>query len=79
MIDMQTLAQGKEAVLDFLENTALTTTNEQPCIYALQRDDAGNLVLFFSGYAFIGAGTISVSGNLLDVADGRVIRASKPS
>ena len=40
---MQTIAQGKEAVLDFLEDHALAATNEQPGVYRLFRDDAGNL------------------------------------
>jgi len=76
---MQTIAQGKEAVLDFLEDHALAATNEQPGVYRLFRDDAGNLVLSFAGHTFIGSGTVSLNGNLLDVLDGRILKLNKPS
>ena len=76
---MQTVVQGKEAVLEFLENDTLKVTNEQPGIYILQRDDAGILVLFFDGHAFIGSGSISAGGTLLDVVDGRVVKTQRPS
>jgi hypothetical protein len=77
--DMETIVQGKEAVLEHLENEALTRTNEKPGIYALQRDDAGNLVLYFAGHVFIGSGTISLGGTLLDVIEARVVKVRKPS
>jgi hypothetical protein len=76
---MRTLAEGKEAVLHYLENEALGRTNEQSGVYMLQRDDAGNLVLHFAGFTFIGSGTVSIGGNLLDVTDGLVIKFQKPS
>jgi hypothetical protein len=78
-LGMKTLAEGKEAVLDFLENETLKRTNEKPGVYMSQRDDAGNLVLFFAGFTFIGSGSVSLSGNLLVVVDGSVVRSQKPS
>jgi hypothetical protein len=76
---MTTIVHGKEAVLEHLENEALKRTNENPGVYALQRDDAGNLVLYFAGHVFIGSGTISFSGTLLDVIEARVVKLQKPS
>lgn len=75
---MQTIAQGKDAVLNYLEN-ALKDINKDPGAYMLQRDDAGNLVLFFAGLTFICSGTVYFSGNLLDVLDGRMHKLQKPS
>lgn len=79
MVSMQEIAQGKEAVLDFLENESLKITNEKPGEYMSMRDDANQLVLFLSGYTFIGCGTVSLDGNLLNVIDGRLITLQKPS
>jgi hypothetical protein len=76
---MKPLIQGKDAVLAFLENETLRVTNEKPGVYSLYRDDGETLVLTVGGFSFIGTGTISLSGNLLKVVDGRVMKASKPS
>lgn len=76
---MQTLAEGKQAVLDFLENEALRRNDEKLGVYMLQRDDAGNLVLVCAGLSFIGSGTVSLGGNLLTLVDGLMVRAQKPS
>jgi hypothetical protein len=76
---MQTIVQGKYDVLEHLENEALKRTNENPGVYMLQRDDAGNLVLFLAGFTFIGSGTVSLGGNLLDVIDGQLVKIQKPS
>jgi acetyltransferase-like isoleucine patch superfamily enzyme len=77
--NMRTIAEGKDAVLNFLENETLKRTDEKPGVYQLVRDDANNLVLFIEGFSFIGSGTVSINGNLLTVADGRVINLQKPS
>ncbi len=42
------------------------------------RDDTGTLVLFCEGHTFIGTGSVSLGGNLLNVIDGRVT-LQKPS
>jgi hypothetical protein len=76
---MRTIAEGKDAVLSFLENEALKRTDEKPGVCQLVRDDANNLVLFMEGFTFIGSGTVSIGGNLLNVADGRVVNLQKPS
>ncbi len=70
--------EGKYDVLECPENESLTHTNENPGVYALQRDDDGNLVLFLAGHAFIGSGTVSLGGNLLDVINGQVVKIQKP-
>ncbi len=62
---------GKQDVLDHLENN--------DGVWLLQRDDAGNLVLNIGGLTFVGTGTVSLGGNLLDVIDGRVVKFKKPS
>jgi hypothetical protein len=79
MVHMQEIAQGKEAVLEFLENEALKRTNEQPGVYMSMRDDANQLVLYCSGFTFIGSGTVSLGGNLMNVVDGRLVELQKPS
>ena len=76
---MRTIVEGKDAVLNFLENEALKRTDEKPGVCQLVRDDADNLVLFFEGFTFIGSGTVSLGGNLLNVADGRIVTHQKPS
>jgi hypothetical protein len=76
---MQTIAKGKDAVLEYLEDHALAATNEQPGEYILFRDDAGSLVLSFAGHTFFGSGTMSLGGKLLDVTEGRVHKVMKPS
>jgi hypothetical protein len=76
---MQPIASGKIDVIAFLENECLKRTNEQSGEYQLLRDDAGQLILFIEGFAFIGQGTISLGGNLLSVADGSTTRVEKPS
>ena len=70
---MQTIAQGKDAVLEILENDSLRRTDEEPGVYMLQRDDLGNLVFYLAGFTFIGSGTVSLGGNLLNVIDGRLV------
>lgn len=76
---MQTIAEGRLDVLGFLENEALRRTDEKPGVYSLVRDDAGNLILFIEGFTFVGFGTVSIGGNILNVVDGCVVRAPRPS
>jgi hypothetical protein len=76
---MRTIVEGKDAVLNFLENESLKYTNEKQGVYQLVRDDANNLVLFIEGFTFIGVGSVSIGGNLLNVDDGRVVNLQKPS
>ncbi len=76
---MQTIAQDKTAVLSFLENDTLRRTNEQAGVYLLARDDAGNLFLPIEGFTFLGFGTVSIGGQILDVVEGRVITVRRPS
>jgi hypothetical protein len=76
---MQTIAEGKADVLRFLENETLTGTNEKPGVYSLVRDDANNLILFIEGFTFVGFGTVSLGGRVLEVANGRVVKMHHPS
>jgi hypothetical protein len=69
--DLQTIVQGRDAVSEHLENGALKRTNVNPGVHALQRDDAGHLVLYYAGHVFTGSGTISFGGALLDVIEAR--------
>jgi hypothetical protein len=73
MVDMQKIAEGKEAVLDYLESEGLKRTGGRPGAYLLQRDDSGNLVAFIAGHSFIGSGVISLDGNRLMVVDGILV------
>jgi hypothetical protein len=69
---MTTVAEGKEAVLSYLEQDAQDIAG-QPGVYRLVRDDAGNLVAFIAGRSFIGTGTYSIDGNRVVVLDGLVV------
>ena len=76
---MQTVAEGKSAVLNFLENEALQRTDEKPGVYSLVRDDVGNLILHIEGFTFVGCGTVSLGGRILDVKDGVIVKMQVPS
>jgi hypothetical protein len=76
---MQTVAEGKSDVLSFLENEALRRNEENPGVSKLFRDDLGNLILFIEGFTFVGSGVVSIGGHLLDVVDGLVVKAQRPS
>ena len=76
---MQSIANGKDEVIHFLQNDSLRLTNEQSGVYALMRDDAGQLVLVIEGFTFFGQGTLSLSGNQLRIVNGRAIKNEKPS
>jgi hypothetical protein len=66
------LAQGKEAVLEYLEREAQAKAG-QTGQYLLARDDAGNLVAYIAGHSFIGTGTVTMGGRRMDVVDGIVV------
>lgn len=70
---MQTVVEGKEAVLDFLEKEAESRAG-QPGVYRLLRDDAGNLIAFIAGQSFLGTGSYSIDGNRILVVDGIVVQ-----
>jgi hypothetical protein len=73
---MTTVAEGKEAILSFLERDAQNIAGE-PGVYRLVRDDAGNLVAFIAGRSFIGSGSYSIDGNRVVVLDGLVIHVQQ--
>jgi hypothetical protein len=73
MGNMHKIAEGKEAVLEYLETEGLKRSGGKPGVYLLQRDDSGNLVAHIAGHSFIGSGTISLDGNRLVVVDGLVV------
>lgn len=73
---MTTVAEGKEAVLAYLEQDAKNIAGE-PGIYRLVRDDSGNLVAFIAGRSFIGTGSYSIAGNRLVVVDGLVMQVQE--
>jgi predicted RNA-binding protein len=69
---MTTIAEGKEAVLAYLEQEARNIAG-QPGVYRLVKDDSGNLVAFIAGRSFVGTGSYSMSGNRMVVIDGLVV------
>ncbi len=69
---MTTIAEGKEAVLAYLEDEAQTIAG-QPGVYRLLRDDAGNLVAIIAGRSFLGTGSYSLGGSRMAVLDGLVV------
>jgi hypothetical protein len=68
---MTTIAEGKEAVLAYLEHEAQNIAG-QPGVYRLMLDDAGNLVAFIAGRSFLGTGSYSIGGRLMTVINGLV-------
>ncbi len=69
---MTTVAEGKEAVLAYLEQETQNRAG-QPGVYVLLRDDSGNLVAFIAGHTFMGTGSYSIDGNRMIVIDGAVV------
>ena len=69
---MTTVAEGKEAVLAYLEQEAQNRAG-QPGVYVLLRDDSGNLVAFVAGHTFMGTGSYSIDGNRMVVVDGVIV------
>lgn len=69
---METLAEGKEAVLEFLEKDAQRIAG-RPGVYRLVRDDSGNLIAFIAGRSFLGTGSYSVGGKRMIVVDGLIV------
>lgn len=70
---METLAEGKEAVLEFLENEARRIAG-QPGVYQLLRDDSGSLIAFIAGRSFLGTGSYSIGGKRMIIVDGLVVQ-----
>ena len=69
---MTIVAEGKEAVLAYLEQESQNVAGK-PGVYRLVRDDAGNLVAFIAGHSFLGTGSYSLDGNRMLVVDGLVM------
>jgi hypothetical protein len=72
-VDMETLAEGKEAVLEFLEKDAQRIAG-QGGVYRLVRDDSGNLIAFIAGRSFLGTGSYSIGGKRMIVVDGLIVQ-----
>ena len=70
---METLAEGKDAVIEYLEKDAQRIAG-QPGVYRLVRDDYGNLIAFIAGRSFLGTGTYLIGGNRMIVVDGLVVQ-----
>ena len=73
---METLAEGKEPVLEYLEKDAQRIAG-QPGVYRLVRDDSGNLIAFIAGRSFLGTGTYSIGGNRMIIVDGLVVQVEQ--
>lgn len=73
---METLAEGKEVVLDYLEKDAGRIAG-QPGVYRLVRDDSGNLIAFIAGRSFLGTGTYAIEGNRMVVVDGLIVQVEQ--
>ena len=73
---MTTVADGKEAVLAYLEQEAQNRAGK-PGIYQLLKDDSGNLVAFIAGHSFMGTGSYSIDGNRMVVLDGVLVHVQQ--
>ena len=70
---METLAEGKEAVLEYLERDAQRIAG-QPGVYRLVRDDSGNLIAFIAGRSFLGTGSYSIGGKRMIFVVGLIVQ-----
>jgi hypothetical protein len=73
---MTIIAEGKDAVLAYLEQEAQNITGT-PGIYRLVRDDSGNLVAFIAGRSLTGTGSYAIDGNRISVIDGLVVHVQQ--
>jgi hypothetical protein len=73
---MTTVAEGREGVLAYLEQSAERIVG-QPGVYRLIRDDSGNLIAFIAGRSFMGTGSYSIDGNRMVVVDGLIVHVQK--
>lgn len=73
---MTVIAEGKEAVLAYLEREAQSIAGE-PGRYMLVRDDSGELVAFIAGRSFLGSGTYYMAGKQMVVKDAIVMRVQE--
>ncbi|HEY1339980.1 MAG TPA: hypothetical protein VGF59_20850 [Bryobacteraceae bacterium] len=73
---MTTIAEGKEAVLAYLEQEAQNIAG-QAGAYQLMRDDSGNLVAFIAGRSFVGTGSYSMGGSRVVIVDGLVVHVQQ--
>ena len=69
---MRVIAEGKEAVLTYLEDQ-LVGMPGHPGRYMLAEDDSGLLVICIAGCTFIGEGDAKLDGNKLTVRRGIVL------
>ena len=73
---MEKIAESKDEVIGYFENLSQGVTGK-PGSWQLLRDDVGKMVLFIGGFAFCGTFATSLSGNKMDVHDGRVMKLDK--
>ncbi len=73
---MTTVADGKEAVLAYLEQEAQNRAGK-PGIYQLLKDDSGNLVAFIAGHSFMGTGSYSLDANRMVMLDGVLVHVQQ--
>lgn len=73
---MTTVAEGKEAVLAYLEQEAENIAG-QPGGYRLLKDDSGNLIAFIAGRSLMGTGSYSLDGNRFVVVDGLIVHVQQ--
>jgi hypothetical protein len=73
---MTMVAEGKEAVLAYLEQEAQNIAG-QPGVYQLLRDDCGNLIAYIAGRSFVVTGSYSIDGNRIVVVDGLVMHVQQ--
>ncbi|VTU00986.1 unnamed protein product [Gemmataceae bacterium] len=69
---MKVIAEGKEAVLAYLEGRAVSITGETG-VYRLAEDDNGTLIANIAGHSFIGSGQIKMGGQTLSVVGGLIV------
>lgn len=69
---MTTIAEGKEAMLAYLEQEAQDIAG-RPGVYRLVKDDSGNLVAIVAGHSFVGTGSFSLGGSRMEVRNGLLV------
>jgi len=73
---MNTIAKGKDAVLEFLEKESQRRSGKVG-EYILTRDNADNLIAIIAGMIFLGTGTVKLQNLNLTMKDGIVINVQQ--
>ena len=74
---MQIIAQGKDAVLNHLEEQSRKAAGGKPGEYVLAFDKDGQLYISVAGFTFLGTGFVNFEGKRMVIVNGVVANIQK--